>query len=173
MGKKGLIAVIVILAVLVVGLGGYIVYDKVLITTEKNDNVTANKEKDEEKEQQEEKDSNDELESEENTSINDNSQTQTTTPRCTGTYYGAQSATETYKYVLNADGTFTAEFGGVSGTSGVYVINDNTISLIGRKDVVGPRNQDPYYYTEDYLIADDCSHITVTKGSATFGLNKQ
>lgn len=117
--------------------------------------------------------SSDELESEENTSINDNFQIQITTPRCTGTYYGAQSATETYKYVLNADGTFTAKFGGVSGTSGVYVINDNTISLIGRKDVVGPRNQDPYYNTEDYVIVDDCSHITVTKGSATFGLNKQ
>lgn len=173
MEKKELIAVIVILAVLVAGLGGYIVYDKVLITAEKNENVTENKEKNKEKEQQEGNDSNNELESEENTAINDNSQSQSRTPRCTGTYYGAQSATETYKYVLNTDGTFTAEFGGVSGTSGVYVINDNTISLIGKKDVVGPRNQDPYYNTEDYVIADDCSYITVTKGSATFGLNKQ
>ena len=73
MEKKGLIAVIVILAVLVAGLGGYIVYDKVLITAEKNENVTENKEKNKEKEQQEGNDSNNELESEENTAINDKS----------------------------------------------------------------------------------------------------
>ncbi len=164
MGKKGLISMVIILAVLVVGLGGYIVYDKVLVTTEKSTNQTANEEQNESKENKE---------SEDDTETNNISQESTATPSCIGTYYGALSATETYKYVLNADGTFTAEFGGVSGTSGVYVINDNTISLIGKKDVVGPREQDPYYNTEDYVIADDCSSITVTKGSATFGLNRQ
>lgn len=170
MGKKGLISIVIILAVLVVGLGGYIVYDKVLVTTEKSTNQTANEEKNKKEEQNESKENE---ESEDDTETNNISQETTATPRCTGTYYGALSATETYKYILNADGTFTAEFGGVSGTSGVYVINDNTISLIGKKDVVGPREQDPYYNTEDYVIADDCSSITVTKGSATFGLNRQ
>lgn len=50
MGKKGLISMVIILAVLVVGLGGYIVYDKVLVTTEKSTNQTANEEQNESKE---------------------------------------------------------------------------------------------------------------------------
>ena len=163
MGKKGLIGVIVVLSILVVGLGGFIVYDKVFATTDSNTNTTSEKETKNEKEQEPE-----------NETVNDNTGTQpTTVPKCTGTYYGALSATETYKYTLNADGTFSAEFGGVSGTTGVYVINDNTISLIGKKDTVGPRNQDPYYNTEDYVMADDCSCIVVTKGSATFSLDRQ
>ncbi len=172
MEKKGLISIIIILAILVVGLGGYIVYDKVFVETEhsaeKNENETSNK-----KENKKEETSNNVVESEPNTEVGNSSKVQTAKQKCTGTYYGASSATETYKYVLNEDGTFTADFGGVSGTTGVYVITDNTISLIGKKDVVGPREQDPYYHTEDYLIADDCSSITVTKGAATFGLNRQ
>lgn len=175
MGKKGLIGVIVVLSILVVGLGGFIAYDKVFVTTNSKDNTTSENESKNEKEQDSENETTEEeVESGTNETVTGNSQLQTTSvPKCTGTYYGALSATETYKYVLNADGTFTAEFGGASGTSGVYVINDNTISLIGKKDVVGPREQDPYYNTNDYVIADDCSSITITKGSATFGLDRQ
>lgn len=170
MEKKGLILMVIILALLVIGLGGYIVYDKALDTEEKNNSEISVEEKIKKKEQN---DSKKNEASEVDEEANNTSQEPTATPRCTGTYYGALSATETYKYILNTDGTFTAEFGEVSGTSGVYVINDNTISLIGKKDVVGPREQDPYYNTEDYVIADDCSSITVTKDSATFGLDRQ
>ena len=175
MGKKGLIGVIVVLSILVVGLGSFIAYDKVLATTNSKDNTTSEKESKNEKEQDSENETNpEEVESDTNETVTDNTGSQTTTvPKCTGTYYGALSATETYKYTLNADGTFSADFGGVSGTTGVYVINDNTISLIGKKDTVGPRDQDPYYKTEDYVIADDCSCIVVTKGSATFSLDRQ
>lgn len=176
MGKKGLIGAIVVLSILVVGLGGFIVYDKVFATTDSNTNTTSEKETKNEKEQEPENetDSAEEVESDNTETVTDNTGSQpTTVPKCTGTYYGALSATETYKYTLNADGTFSAEFGGVSGTTGVYVINDNTISLIGKKDTVGPRNQDPYYNTEDYVMADDCSRIVVTKGSATISLDRQ
>lgn len=63
-----------------------------------------------------------------------------TAAKCYGTYYGKYTTTENhlsldlkYTYVLSEDGTFTADFGGVSKNSGVFTINDNTISLIGKK----------------------------------------
>ena len=79
-----------------------------------------------------------------------------------------------YTYILNQDGTFTSDFGGVSGSSGFYYINDNTISFIGTKDTVGPRDQDPHYATVDYVIADDCSYILYNDGNGiSFKINKQ
>ena len=79
-----------------------------------------------------------------------------------------------YTYILNQDGTFTSDFGGVSGSSGFYYINDNTISFIGTKDTVGPRDQDPRYATVDYVIADDCSYILYNDGNGiSFKINKQ
>lgn len=178
MEKRGLITIIIILSILVVGMGGYTVYDKIVVTADKENKETLNKQ--DKKNEKVKKDSETSSDYNDKTinSSNENNPTNTecqcqTKPRCTGTYYGALSATETYKYVLKDDGTFSAEFGGGSGTTGVFVINDNTISFIRRKDTVGPRNQDPYFYTEDYLIADDCSSITVQKSSAIFGLDKQ
>lgn len=117
----------------------------------------------------EEKDTNNKTEEgqkeEDQTPSNEENQT---TAKCYGTYYGEVSGTEDnglsydfkYTYVLNEDGTFTADYSGINGTSGTFVINDNTISLTGPKsDEVGPREEDPYYYTEDLVIADDCSYI--------------
>lgn len=103
-----------------------------------------------------------------------------TAAKCYGTYYGEYTTTENnltldlkYTYILSKDGTFTADFGGVSKTSGVFTINDNTISLIGKKEVAGPIEYDPMYSTEDYVIADDCSYIIITTGTSQFKVNKK
>ena len=100
---------------------------------------------------------------------------------CEGTYYGEASGTSAngisydlkYKYVLNNDGTFTADFGGTSGTEGVYSINGNTISLIGKSEIGGPEDEATAYVTNDYIIADDCSYIKVVGSDSSFVLNKE
>lgn len=169
--KKGQIALMIILVLLVLGLSGFIVYDKVLSNTipEKTEQkkISKKKEKEEQEEKVEEPETEEETESKEAT--------------CTGVYYGEAKGTSAnglsydyqYSYTLNADGTFTASFGGVSGTSGVFVINDNTVSFIGLKDVVGPKDEDPYYHTNDYVMADDCSNFKIPYSDFTMVLNRQ
>ena len=74
MGKKGLIGAIVVLSILVVGLGGFIVYDKVFATTDSNTNTTSEKETKNEKEQEPENetDSAEEVESDNTETVTDN-----------------------------------------------------------------------------------------------------
>lgn len=101
-------------------------------------------------------------------------------PKCTGTYYGETSGTlpnglaydYKYTYVLNEDGTFTANYGETS-DKGTYVINDNTITLISAKHTTGPREEDPSYESVDYVIADDCSYIRVGDSTLKFNLMKR
>ena len=168
--SKGLIIAIIILILIIIGMGSFILYDKVLnpsnISNEEKTNSTKN--------ENTTPPANDKI----STSKEDNvsSSTTTQTSKCTGTYYGEskeQNNDLKYIYVLNTDGTFTAKFGDVQGTSGVYVINDNTISFVGQKHTVGPRDQDPYYSTQDYVIADDCSYILVNTTTSSFKLIKQ
>lgn len=169
--EKSSVIAIVILTILVIALGGYIGYDKFLSeditsTTEENSKNETN--------------AKNEIENtvEENTNEN---KTDDSRKYCEGTYYGEASGSSSngltynykYTYILNKNGTYTASFGDVSGTSGVYVINDNTVSFIGKKSVVGPREDDPYYTTSDYVIADDCSYIKINDGNISFNLNKQ
>ena len=100
---------------------------------------------------------------------------------CDGEYYGESSGTTPnglsydykYTYNLNKDGTFTASFGDVSGTEGVYLINGNTISLIGKSETTGPEGEVTQYSTKDYIIADDCSYIKINDGEVSFDLKKQ
>lgn len=101
---------------------------------------------------------------------------------CVGTYYGEASGTLSsglaydykYKYVLDDSGGFTADFGGVSGAKGFYVINGNTISLISERELTGSDGEATQYATKDYVIADDCSYIKVfDDGGVSFMLNKQ
>ena len=100
---------------------------------------------------------------------------------CSGTYYGELKEEQggatfdlKYTYVLNEDGTFTADYGGVSSKSGVFMINDNTISLTGNREIGGPRDVIPSYVTEDAVIADDCSFIKLElNGSYRLELKKQ
>lgn len=163
--NTGIIVIIVLLVITVLGMGVYIAYDKGV------------------------KDSTSEVKVSEKEKVSDNNNAKETNnqpskvvaSRCTGTYSGSNTGTLpnglTYdykiKYVLNADGTFTEESNGLQKT-GFYVINDNTVSIIKKKDTVGPREVDPYYYTSDYVIADDCSYILYNDfSSVTFKLNKQ
>lgn len=164
---KGLIIVIILLVLIILGLVGYICYDKGIILNTKITNKTEKIVDNDEKTSDEQK-----IQSQE-------------TSKCYGTYYGEYSDTSNtnlttnlkYTYVLNDDGTFTADFGGVSATEGTFIINDNTISLTSRREVVGPREESPYYETKDFVIADDCSYILYTNqeevGTIQFKLNKQ
>ena len=101
-------------------------------------------------------------------------------PKCVGTYYGEFQQTSSnglsydlkYTYILKDDFTFTFSTGS-SGTRGTFAINDNTISLTGMKDTAGPRDEVTYYYTEDYVLADDCSFILYDNGGARFKLVRQ
>ena len=180
---KGLLIMVIILAILTLGMGGFIVYDKVLNPSsvkvndeEKNDSSKTENTPAEEEEKTTES-TNDEISADKENNVISNT---TNTSKCTGTYYGESKGTYSngisydlkYTYVLNTDGTFTAKFGDTSGTNGVYVINDNTISFIGKDGTVGPRDEDPYYSTKDYVIADDCSYILVNEGTP-FKVTKQ
>ena len=100
---------------------------------------------------------------------------------CDGTYYGELineqngiSSELKYKYVLGKDGSFTADYGGVSGKNGTYIINDNTISFTGQREIGGPKDQVPSYITEDAIVADDCSYIKLNyNGSYSYQLDRQ
>ena len=69
-------------------------------------------------------------------------------------------------YNLKADGTYVVEN---KEESGVFTINENTITFIQMKHTVGPRDQDPYFNDGvSRLITDDCSKILLTStGSET------
>ncbi len=177
-----LIIVLVIAMMIIVGLVGYICYDKGVIfasytSSDKKNLNSNNKVKDEKKDStsKENSSSENEKEGENNASSSDGK-----AKRCSGTYSGETSGTlsnglsYSYKYVytLSLDGTYTSVISDSASTTGVYVINDNTISFIGRKNNVGPREEDPYYTTSDYVIADDCSYIRVVSDTGNFNLNK-
>ncbi len=100
---------------------------------------------------------------------------------CEGVYYGESAGTSSnglaydlkYTYTLNSDGTFSADFGETSGNTGVFLINGNTISLIGEVETGGLEESAAQYSTKDYFIAEDCSYIIVNDGNVSFTLNKQ
>lgn len=149
-------------------LAGYIYYDKNLKSVKSEDiKETYNNKKDESKK---EETNNEEINNQEEK-----------TKTCYGTYYGEAKGTYPnglsydykYTYNLKEDGTFTANFGGVTETSGVYVINDNTVSFISLKNIAGPKDEDPQYSTSDYLISDDCSYIKINLDNETLQLNKK
>lgn len=161
--KKGGSNVALIISLLVIlCLVGYICYDKVLATSNETNTSTSN----------EAKKSNSTISKSENCDC-DCEQTETANDAtdsnkkyCDGEYYVEFHEEKNglvldvkNTYYLKNDGTFTADFGGISGSQGVYVITDNTITFIGTKEIVGPRDQDPYYTSSSYVIADDCSYF--------------
>lgn len=160
--------VIVVMAIIILLLGGYLIFDKVMNNVED--------EKQQENATLENVQGNHELEQTQQEQNTDNCAK--VVPKCSGTYYGEASGSYAngisynykYTYVLKEDGTFTADFGGVSGKQGTFVINGNTISLTGTKEIAGP--QDPHYSTGDYVIADDCSYILYDR-EINFKLLKQ
>lgn len=161
---------IIILSILLVLSLGYIGYDKFLIKETTNTETKNTKKINNEAKENTTTDNNDE----------ENNSESVQKSKCSGTYYGEYSETSgqltsdfKYTYVLNEDGTFTSDFSGVSGTKGVYTINDNTISFTGKDEITGPREEDPYYSTSDYVIADDCSYIIYNNGITKFKLNRR
>lgn len=124
---------------------------------------------------------NNELQNEINSLSSNNNTSDEDAKVCEGKYYGESSGTTPnglsydykYTYNLNKDGTFTASFGDVSGTEGVYLINGNTISLIGKSETTGPEGETTQYSTKDYIIADDCSYIKINDGEVSFDLMMQ
>lgn len=151
---KGLIVALIISIIIILGLVAYICYDKEIIFSDKKETKESTTIK---------KSTKDETTTSSDEESNESTSKSTTKSKCYGTYYGEyikDNFNLKYTYVLNEDGTFTFDAGGVSGTSGIFVIIDNTISLIGHKEIVGPKEEDPYYTSVDYVIADDCSYFT-------------
>lgn len=160
-----LIFFLIFFIITTLSLAGYIYYDKNLKSVKNRDiKETYNNKKDESKKEETNKQEEKEK-----------------TKTCYGTYYGEAKGTYPngvsydykYTYNLKEDGTFTANFGGVTETSGVYVINDNTVSFISLKNIAGPKDEDPQYSTSDYLISDDCSYIKINLANETLQLNKK
>lgn len=171
--KKNSIFIPTLIAVLMLIIGvlcGYILSDKMSTTqktnnneyTEKN-NENANKNEDNEKDNT----------STDASSSTDNANVQTPQPTtCQGRYYGEYVATGynlRYTYVLNSDGTYSADFSGVNATSGTYTINGTSITFSHYPEISGPT---PQLETETYIISTDCSKITIT-GNHPFDLIRQ
>lgn len=147
---KYLVTTIVILSILVVGLGGYIAYDKLIV-------------KDTVKTETEKKNNNNEKTTSQVAEEKENSKDCSTTVRCYGTYY-VNGDINDLKYVLNEDGTYKVEG---KEDFGVFTINENTITFLQKKHTVGPREEDPYYENpKSYLISDDCSKIRLTSSGS-------
>lgn len=171
--STGKTVAIIILSILLVGALGFIGYDKVLKKETKKETTKIEK-KDSKKNNTEQK----ETTNVDKTTADKGEQIKKS--KCTGTYYGeyidksGQITVELkYTYILNEDGTYTADLSGISRKNGVYTINDNTISLTSLKDTAGPREEDPHYVTADYVIADDCSYIIYNDNTITFKINRK
>lgn len=175
---KSLIITIIILAVLVVALGGYITYDKLLnkeesiatkkdsSDTKKSSNNVNNIENEVENTKTNENNAN--IKTEENNQVNTKNETNNYSPnkaKCYGTYY-TNGDPEQGIYTLKENGTYRVEGQEISG---VFTIHENTITFLKMKHTVGPRDEDPFYYApESYLIYDDCSKIKLSEpGSHT------
>ncbi len=157
--NKNNTGLVIILAILVVALGSYIGYDKLL--KKETVNVT-------EKTPKKETGTKNEIEStekEEDTDENNKETNETSAQKakCYGTYYINGNMAEGI-YTLKEDGTYKVEN---QETMGVFTINENTITFIEMKHTVGPREEDPIYYNpKSYLIYDDCSTIRLTEAGS-------
>lgn len=151
------------LVVVVIVLCGAIVLKNSVFTQKKDSNVADVENKDDLKNgEKSSKDSGDENQKSDAKSDNKSNETSDGLAKCYGTYKH-----DNITFTLKSDGTFKSDFSGVSGTTGVFSINDNTVSLTGKKDTVGPREEDPYYHTSDYVIGDDCSYILYTEDGSS------
>lgn len=156
----GLIGIIVVLLLIVIGLSGFIIYDKVLNPTNNQNNGVSGELDDNVNDLEEDKD---EIK-------NDNS--------CViGTYYGEYRGTSStnntitydfrHRYTFNEDGTYTADFNGVSGENGMYTFNNGVLTVTHLQETgVGE-------VTNTLAISSDCSYIAITSSDVTFNLNKQ
>lgn len=165
---------LIVAIVVIVGLVGYICYDKFMLDggrIDKSDKLdsTTKKQTSKDGSNDEVDDDNDKSSEEQSTANNQPSTSIPNTRMCSGAYYGEASGTQgnglsydyKYTYTLNDNNTFSLEISNASRTEGIYMITGNTISLISQKHTSGPKDLDPQYSTEDYVMADDCSYILV------------
>ena len=167
-GNHGLVVALILTIIIILGLVIYICYDKEIIFSN-NDNVeTENVKTNNSKKENE--NSNDSLSEEKDFNTNEHEVNDIyNQKKCYGTYYGESSGIKENgiswnikaTYVLNPDGTYSADYG-TSFDEGVYVTIANTIVFIAPKHTSGPENQDPSYYPESYVIADDCSYFVAS-----------
>ena len=148
-GNGGLIVIIVLLLLTTLGLGGFIVYDK-LITPEKD--CTTEKEDKEEKETKKEETKKEETKTSEE-------------KYCEGTYTYNDGITpgdgKLHKqvYTLKNDGTFTGSMNDTSKEEGTYTIKEDTIVFVYHPETYGgPDSQS--YTSKAYYIASDCSYMS-------------
>ncbi len=188
--NKGLLIGLIICIIVIICLSGYIYYDKVLSNNSKVDKsfLNSSTKKADEEEDNDDKENRNNKDEDNKSKENANSSViyPAKTRKCTGTYYGETSGTQSnglsynFKYTLTLkdDGSFDFTAGPLGtadtlGTTGVYIIIENTISLTGRKHTTGPVEQDPEYTTEDYVMAQDCSYILINDDSISFKLMKK
>jgi len=165
--KFGIIIGILIIIILVMGF--YIVYDKVFFSLEDSNKNKESSAKVSEKNTSKEKEDIDK----DNEVTNKENEGSTNT--CYGNYYGETSGTlpnglsydYKYTYVLNNDGTYTADFGGVSGNSGTYKIENGKVSFTHMPEVTGTDSNE---IVDTYAISADCSTITINVQEGSFNL---
>ena len=169
--NKSLVVALMLAIIVILGLVLYICYDKEVIfsnnnTNEEPENVSENDEETEDVNSNTDN-SNNSLSAEDELNTDENGINAIyNQKKCYGTYYGESSGTQDNgiswnikaTYVLNPDGTYSADYG-TSFDEGIYVTIANTIVFIGPKHTFGPEDQDPHYYPENYVIADDCSYF--------------
>lgn len=151
---KGLVFLCCVLSLIIVAMGAFILYDKVLSpseTTDNGDTTNANSVS---------------SANQNTTTVNESTTSSSKESQCAGKYYGEASGTISnglsydykYTYTLNSDGTFIADFSGGSGSSGIYVIYNHTITFIQPTSFSVPDAIN--MYSQTYKIADDCSSMT-------------
>lgn len=184
-GSMGLVTVLIIVLIVVSAIGGWIVGTSrmVNILEEKNNKVSQKNQevkenaKDETTEV-EEVEQNDKLEKAEETTKSNISSSNA--PRCTGTYYGKYYSKDNqgittnmeYTYVLNEDGTYTANLSNIHELKGAFIITENTATFIQLKDTYGDPKESTIYTSVDYVMSDDCSYMLVDDGK-NFKLDRQ
>lgn len=146
---------IVILSLLVVGLGGYITYDKLINTNESNNKN--------------------------NEETNENNDNYVATRTCVGSYSGNAAITKdafTGKYgygtltiELKSNGTYNLKKENANGASGEYTIIENVLLLKTTPDICPPNSDCSASYSEYLYISEDCSRISSGYGSYFFDPN--
>ena len=177
-GNGGLIVVIVLLVLTTLGLGGFIVYDKVLNPGNKCIPLDVDKKLNKETKKEENKDI--ETANEKNNTIE--------TRSCIGTYSGqgavtqdartGQKANGTITIDLKEDGTYKLTKSGMDQYwIGQYTIIENVLLLKDGPSTCGPGADCSAKYSSFLYISDDCSKIDGGYGSvffdSNFTLNKQ
>ncbi len=155
--KKNII--IIVLSLALVATTSYIIFEKTL-TSKENSNQAQETENEKKK-----------TENEKNESENKVETTTKDVPKCTGTYHGEYTeeinrgitltTNLNYTYILDENNHYKATFGDVQTQTGSFYINGNTITFIHPSEISAPADEYPNYYSENYLLADDCSTIKV------------